>query len=377
MPHDMKVSSEILGGDAALAESTAWKARKKLDPRHIKALIDATDLFEAAMSGNRRAMLTFQEALSTSDFPILLGTIFGRELMATYQMLAQVWPMFATRSVVNDFRPKSIVDILGGRAVFEPVAELAEYPGRKVTEAGYSLKVGKFGARIPISWEDKINDDLDGLRDLPLRLAQGAADTEDWFATAQIATAAGPNTAFFKAANGNAPTALPLTVDNLIAAYTAVTSRKDNEGRPLSLSGFVLVVPPGLDATANNIMNATEIRVTEGNKTMITNNWLGGKFGSPVVNQWLTTIDVSAKAATTWYILPAPATLRPAVAVGFLRGHEAPDVRVKADTGQSLSGVPLSAEDGDFDSDGIQYRCRHIIGGTTMDPIGTYVSLGS
>ena len=60
-----------------------------------------------------------------------------------------------------------------------------------------------------------------------------------------------------------------------------------------------------------------------------------------------------------------------------LAGHEQPDLRVKADTGRAIGGGEISALEGSFDIDDIQYRGRHIVGNQTADPLFTYVSLGS
>lgn len=370
---------KILGGDTAIEEGdeTLKLARRK--SYSLPQLAEAAELFGRAVRGNKRAMLDLNEAMSTSDFPNLLGAVFGRELMATYEQLPKIWPAFATRTTVNDFRPKTLVDLLGGRSRLGLVPELTEYKAIKASEGIYTLSVAKYGERIPYSWEMGVNDDLDALRQLPGRMAQGAADTEDYLATAQLITTAGPNTNFFKAGNNNAPVTgagTALAAQSLSDGLTVIGTRRDSEGRPIAVSAYILMVPPALEVAANNIVNATEIRITSGANQTIVGNWLSGKV-KVVVNPWIPLIDVSGTAATTWYLLPAPTTNRPAVTLGFLRGHEVPDLRVKADTGNSLGGGSLDAKDGSFDVDDIQYRIRHVLGGTTLDPIATYAAKGA
>lgn len=370
---------EILGGDSAIEEGDKSLSLSRRKPYSLSQLAEAADLFGRAIKGNKRAMLDLNEAMSTSDFPNLLGAVFGRELMATYEQLPKIWPAFATRTTLNDFRPKTLVDLLGGRGRLSLVPELTEYKAIKATEGIYTLSVAKYGERVPYSWEMGVNDDLDALRQLPGRMAQGAADTEDYLATAQLVTTAGPNTNFFKAGNNNTPVTgagSALSATSLSDGLTVIGQRRDSEGRPIAVSAYILMVPPALEVAANNIVNATEIRLTSGTTTTIVGNWLSGKV-KVVVNPWIPLIDVSGTAATTWYLLPAPTTNRPAVTLGFLRGHEAPDLRVKADTGNSLGGGSLDAKDGSFDVDDIQYRIRHVLGGTTLDPIATYAAKGA
>jgi hypothetical protein len=379
------MSTEILTGDAAVAEAGAIAPRRRsANPQYLSQLAETATLVGRAFDGDRRAMLTIQESLTTSDFPKLFGDVLDRELLAQYEQLSPIWPQFARRTIVKDFRPKRWLDLLGGRGVLDPVKERAEYPARALTEGDYTLTVGKFGARLPLTWEDIVNDDLDAFRSAPERLAQAARDTEDRLATGLIAGATGPNTAFFNSAPATTSGAaaavgtVPLTTDNLAAALSTVSSRKDSDGRPIVINSAVLMVPPGLKVAANNILNATLIRFrnsngTVGGQDMEVGNWLSGEV-SVMVNPWLPVIDTSANSFRTWYVLPAPSIARPALTVGFLRGFETPDLRVKADTGMRVGGGNIPAEEGSFDADDIQYRIRHVTGGTTLDPIGAYAS---
>ena len=77
------------------------------------------------------------------------------------------------------------------------------------------------------------------------------------------------------------------------------------------------------------------------------------------------------------HAVPKPGSSRPALWVAKLAGHEQPDLRVKADTGQRVGGGQISALEGSFEIDDIQYRGRHIVGHQTGDPTFTYVSNGS
>lgn len=370
------MSTEILTGDAAVAEGAALSRRRRnTSPEYLAEVAKTAALVGRAFDGDRRAMLDISESLTTSDFPKLFGDVLDRELLAQYQQIEPVWPKFATRTVVKDFRPKHYLDLLGGRTALDLVKERGEYPARNLTEGDYTLSVAKYGARLPLTWEMLVNDDLDAFRTAPERLAQASRITEDKFATGLIATAAGP-AAFFTSFPGSALLTGKLTTDNLSAALTTVSTRKDSDGNPIMIDSVVLMVPPALEVTANTIVNAQLIRFKTTNQDMEVGNWLSGRV-TVVVNPWLPVIDVSANAATTWYLLPAPSIARPALTMGFLRGFETPDLRVKADTGQRVGGGTIPAEEGSFDTDDIQYRLRHVTGGTTLDPIAAVASNGT
>ncbi|MFC8732175.1 Mu-like prophage major head subunit gpT family protein [Luteimicrobium sp. NPDC057192] len=343
-------------------------------PRN-RRILEARRLFEAAMAGDLRARAEIQETLTTSDFPNLLGSSFQRELLTGYQAIQPVWQQFARRSTVRDFRKQTLVDILGGRAGLDKVKQATEYPARKLTEGKYDFQVDKYGARIPLTWEMLINDDLGAFEDLADRLATAARETEERLAVTPLFNAAktGLNTSFFTGVA--APGTAALTADSLEAALLNISTRKDSDGRPVVIQGGVLMVPPALEFTAKRILNASEIRTTTDNTTSIEPNLLAGSL-SLVVNPWLPVVAASDTLVNkTWFVLPNPSAARPALTVGFLRGHENPDLRVKADTGNSVGGGAISPEDGSFDDDTIQYRVRHVTGAAALINTAAYASV--
>lgn len=344
-----------------------------------RAIVEARRLWQRVLDGDLRARADVMETLTTSDFPVLLGNAYGRELLQEYTAAPAVWRQFATPTTVPNFKPKKFGELLGGRAGLDKVAQSTEYKARGLTEAEYSFQVGKYGNRIPLTWEMLVDDDLDAFRNLPNRLAIAARETEDRVAVEAFLNANknGLNTQFFKAANGNAPTNLPLTRENLENALSGISQRKDSEGRPILTSGRVLMVPSTLEIQARRILDALEVRRENSDgTTTVERNSLSGLV-TLVVNPWLTVINTGAAAATTWFVLPVPTSPRPAVVVGFLRGNEQPDLRVKADAGNRVGGGAVAPEEGSFDDDTIQYRVRHVTGSSPVVPTETYASTGT
>jgi hypothetical protein len=395
---------QILTGSAAegVAGESGWGPRRRLSEA---AIADAQRLMEGLFRGNRLATIRFQEALSSDDFRAAAFEILDREMMERYTDLPQTWSAYCRRTTVRDFKKKRLVDLMGGRSALDKVEELTEYPERKVSKALYYLSVAKYGGRFQISWESIVNDELGEIQQMPGDLAIAARDTESRLAAGLLTDGTGPNDAYFSTtawgrtydvatdswsggssnlittAAGFATNNPALTVDSLTDAITVVSSRRDPENRPIAVPGFVLVVPPALETRASQIINAIQIRATAtgvaGNgEQVIMNNWLANKV-KVVVDPWLPVLDSGANVNTTWYLLPDPSAARPALFLAFLRGHETPDLRVKADAGNSIGGGALPAEEGSFDVDDIQYRVRHVVGGTGTDMIATAVSNGS
>lgn len=391
--------TEILNGPAAeaVANETGWARPRRLTEAN---LLEAAQLMGRVFAGNRLATIQFQEALSSDDFRAAAFEILDREMMERYADLPQTWSDYCRRTTVRDFKKKRLVDLMGGRAALDAVPELTEYPERGVSKALYYMTVGKYGGRFQISWESIVNDELGEIQNMPEDLAAAARDTESRLAAGLLTDGNGPNDAYFGATAwgrtyaqatdtwsggssnlittgaGFSATNPPLTLDALTDALTVIGSRRDPENRPIMVKGYILVVPPALEVIANNIINALQIRVTVGGQQTIVNNWMAGKV-RVVVEPWLPVLDQSANQAKTWYVLPDPKASRPALFLAFLGGHETPDLRVKADAGNSIGGGALPAEEGSFDVDDIQYRVRHVVGGTGTDMIATAVSNGS
>lgn len=353
----------------------------KLTPKVAQESLAARKLFESAANGSHLAIARVQEAMTTSDFPIMLGVSYGRELRTEYQGITPVWQRFSARVENPDFRERALVDLFGGIAGLEVVPEATEYPSRSLEESEQKFKLRKRGAVFPLTWETFINDDLGAFRDLPNRLAVSARETEDIATVDALLNAGrtGLNTQFFKASTGNAPTSLPLTRQNVRDALAQIKARKVTGDRPLTFGTQkpVLLVPQALEEQALQAVAAVTIRRTETDGTVVEETNTLGSLVDVVVNPWLDVRNRGANAATTWFILPAPSAPRKALVTAFLRGHGNPDLRVKSDAGARPGGGLVSPEEGSFNDDTVSYRVRHVTDAATLDPTLTYASTGA
>lgn len=356
---------ELLGikpnGYAARMRETAW----------VKKVAALADLFEAVTHGDPYAVLQFKEAMTVSDFPILFGDNLYRTLAQRYAQASPVWRQWAAPKTNRDFRAAKIIDVYGAGATLDSVAEAAPYKQRSMDESSFSVTLGKFGAAIGLTWEMVVNDDLGALARAPQALASAAINTESKTAVSVLVDSSGP-----KSWLGTADTAA-LTSDNLQTAIETITDAKDDDGNPIVVDAPILLVPPALSQTAQNIVNTTQVRTTESSKErLVAGNGLG-VTPRVVVDPWLTTVNTSGKAKTTWFLLPPPDSARPSVYMTFLAGHETPDLRIKNDAGSSIGGGTVNPMEGSFDNDTIGYRVRHVVGGNEGFDDAVYVSEGS
>jgi hypothetical protein len=374
----------LFGGERSIRP--ARRARQS-NPRYVEALSEAVNLVERVQAGDRYAGLQFTEAMSTSDFSFLFADILDRQILARYQQMPVQWDRVARRGRVRDFRTVKRFTLDGGEATLSAVPQLTEYPMAALTDNGYSYSVQKYGRRIGLSWESIINDDLDAFTDIPDRLSNAARRSEERFVTALYAGASGPNGTFFASGNKNLVTGNPtLSITALQSAFTLLASQLDNDGAPIYIDGVTLVVPPALSVVAQNIMNATEIITAVGSggassdagrqDRLRTVNWMANRV-TLITNPWLPLISSTANGSTSWYLFADPNQGRPAMEIGFLVGHEVPDLFAKSPNATRIGGGPVAPEDGDFDVDGVDWKIRHVLGGTLMDPKMGVASNGS
>jgi hypothetical protein len=351
------------------------------DPKYKQSLAEATRLVEGVIKG-RIPSWRLQEAMTTSDFSILFGDIIDRQMLARYEHTPVMWQSVAKRSTVRDFRRVKRYTLDGGEATLSEVKQQGEYPAASLADGEYEYAVAKHGRRLPLSWETFINDDLDALSDIPTRLANAARFSEERFVTALFASSSGPNSTFFSSGHENIVTGNPaLSVSGLTTAFTVLASQTDTDNNPIYINAVVLMVPPALKVAAMNILNATELLSAAGggdgtgNDQLRVANWLRNLV-TLVDNPWLPIIDTTS-GNTGWYLFADPNVGRPALEVGFLRGHEQPELFQKTPNAVRVGGGTVDPLDGDFETDSVDHKVRHVFGGTLMDYRSAVASSGA
>lgn len=372
----------------------------RISPTAYKANLTAAIKFLHEVMVGRKSVNLLREVMTTDDFPQYFGDILDRTLLAKYQEWPSDWVSYAKRAVVNDFRDaKLMLPMYGVDGVLDEVAEVAPYPDANLNEQAPILwRVKKFGRRVPFSWESMVNDDLGQLTDIPERLARAARRTENDLVARLFVGASGPNTTMYNAGNaniinttngslnGNNP---PLSINGLQSAYSVLSRMTDETGQPIFRDVLTLVVPPALEVTARNIINATEIfdssllgggqpdnGSTSGERVLRVQNWMRNRLNL-VVDPQIPLISTAANGHTSWFLFASPSTSREAIRIGFLRGHETPEIWMKSPNAVRVGGGAVSPMSGDFDTDSVEYRVRHVTGVTAVDPKATVMSNGS
>lgn len=335
--------------------------------------------------GNRRGMTSnkrrylMKEAEGTTDFPILFGTVLERTLRAKYALVNQDWRKITKVGTQNDFRNSWDMALYGNRQTLPVVKERGEYKDGQLGDGKFVIALQKFGRKFSLSWEAVINDDLGAFSDIAQDLSLAAGNSEAKYATQLYSGSAGPNTTLFQTAaahpiDGQQFTnlgSLPLTGDNIAKTVTLMKSQKDYDGNPILFNRFILVTPvnkeyAALQALSTNLLIATALGSTSAAATQTSENVIAKYPITVVTNPWLDILGGST-ATTAWYLFGDPSD-GDAIKLNFLRGHENPEIVQKMTDKISLGGAPISPLEGDFDSDSVIWRVRHVFGGVQTDP---------
>jgi hypothetical protein len=354
--------------------------------RHMKvderAVARAVDLLEnSAGHPMHRHEYLLKEAITTSDFPYLLGVIMDREIMAKYRASVAQWRDWVKVSTVKDFNTVYRHKVYGQRGILPLVPEKGEYKPRKPGEARYSFSILKYGEQFDISWEAQVNDFLQAFQDVPEQMAQSAIMTENYNVTSLYASAAGPDTGLYGATitdvDGQAITnlgTLNLTIANLETTLNLLATQTDPNGNPIVNRAKYLVVPPALELTGLAILNSTSVlyAATAATAVPLTSANVVAQYGLQLrVDPFLPIIDTSANRNRTWYLFADPA-IAPALEFSFLRNNESPEICMKSSDKVLSGGGPMSPFSGDFATDNVMYRVKHSMGGGRLDPRYTY-----
>ena len=346
-----------------------------------QALVETINLLTNARGlPAHRHVYELREALTTSDFPYLFGDVLDRQVLAQYKATDSTWKNYVKTSTVPRLYPQIggyRFAITGGDQRLALVAEKGEYLASDRDETRYTLYVYKYGRQFDISWEAMINDDLDALKDTPMRFAKAAIRTEQYTVINQYADDDGTHAAgnlYDKATAGeiNGSVAL-LTIANLEAGVEAMAGWVDAGGSPIMNRPKYLVVPPALEMTARQILTSASKVWSDnaaGPAAYPTNNVIAQMGLQLIVEPWLPVCDAS-NGDTAWYLFSDPNDIA-ALEAGYLSGHERPEICMKASDKVTVGGGALNPMSGDFATDNVFYRVRHCFGIVELDWRATY-----
>jgi len=292
-----------------------------------------------------------QRALTTTDYPILLGNVMRTRLRALYDLYPQTWKMISTQDNVVDFKEKTAMQF-GGTVAFDEIKEMGEYKNAKLVEAKETWKIKTYGKKIGISRQAIINDELGGFNRVAVILARAAANLEAdtvWnmlLANSGLGVVMADTKKVFDSAHSNvAGSAAALSETTLSAGRLAMRKQKGlDASEQLYLTPQYLIIPPDLELTAQKLLTAVLAAQTS-NVNVFANSL------KPIVEPRIT--------STTAFMLCT--TQIEGIVYSYLEGEQ---------------GLYTETRYG-FDVDGVETKARLDFGAGILDYRGFYRNAGA
>lgn len=297
-----------------------------------------------ALSGRRTGSLSRRPgppevklALTTSDYPNLLGNVASKILLPQYEGAQPTYRKLARREDLPDFKTASILKV-GDFPVPLQVAEAGEIKLGSFSESKDTFALATYGRRLLFSLQAIVNDDLSAfarvLTDYAIRL--GDLENQLWFTLLLSGGGAGPTLgdtgALFNAtavttAGGHA---------NLTASGTAISVDALGVGRAMmqkqvSLDGLKINIEPRYVLTSPDKRTLAEQYVAQLAPAAPAN-------ANPFSGRLEPLSDANLSSANPWYLFADP-TRAPVSVYGYLEGQAGPQVATRQ--GFEVLGVEM------------------------------------
>jgi hypothetical protein len=306
-----------------------------------------------------------KRALSTGDFPIILSNLAGKTLAASYAAAPKTFEAFTRSMNISDFKPRYII-----RKGLAPQLQLknenGEYNYGNFAESKEQIFLKTYGIAVRMTREMLVNDDLDAFVGLTAEFGQSAATLESDIVYGLLLSnpqLMEDNTAVFAAGHNNLSTgaASALSATSLSAAKVKMSKQKDLDGdTTLNLSPNVLVIPPELEMTAEQLMTSITPNVSGEVVPKFIPSLVPvseARLSNGISKQKQIGVNVSG-SATAWYMMSKQVD---SIVTAYMDGQ---------------SGV-YTEEELDFDTDGVKIKARHDFGAAWGDYRGSHKSNGA
>lgn len=296
-------------------------------------------------------------AFSTNTIPGILSNVANKISMEAYRAVPSVARVIARKLSANDFKTHTGYRLTGD-ATFDEVGNGGEIKHGSLGESSFTYRVATFARMFGLTRQDIINDDLGKFEEVPRLLGRGSATKlESLFWTLVLANTGN----FFHDDNNNYVDGAgsALAIAGLTAAVEALRKLVDTNGDPISITPKYLVVPPELEAVADQLFASTNL-IYGGDTAVPDSNPFKGKY-QPQVSAYLSNANYSGYSTTAWYLFGDPGDVA-AFGIAYLDGQENPTIE---------------QADADFNTLGIQFRGYHDFGVTQIDAAGAIKAKGT
>lgn len=286
---------------------------------------------------------------STSDFGNILLDVSNKSLLQGWDEAAETFEQWTKKGHLSDFKTAHRVG-LGGFPSLRQVREGAEYKYITTSDKGETIALATYGEIFSITRQAIINDDLNQLVDVPMKMGRAAKATigDLVYDILTKNPKLSDGKALFHADHKNLSSGA-ISVASIDDARKLMRLQKEGE-RALNIRPAYMLVPVSLETLANQTIKSASVKGADINSGI--NNPIQN-FAEVIAEPRLDDADVNA-----WYLAAAKGT--DTIEVAYLNGVDAPYI---------------DQQDG-FNTDGIATKVRIDAGVAPLDHRGMVKSTG-
>lgn len=288
---------------------------------------------------------------TTSDFGNILLDVANKSLLQGWEESQETFEAWTKKGQLSDFKTAHRVG-LGGFPSLRKVREGAEYKYVTTTDNSETIALATYGEIFSITRQAIINDDLNQLTDVPMKMGRAAKATIGDLVYAVLTgnPKLSDGKALFSSDHKNLATGA-IDVTNLDAGRQLMRVQKEpTTGRTLNIRPAFLLVPTALETVANQTIKSASVKGADVNAGII----------NPIQN-FATVIGeprLDDNSTKSWYL--AAAQGMDTIEVAYLNGVE----------------LPYIDQQEGFSSDGIATKVRIDAGVAPLDYRGLVKSSG-
>lgn len=352
-------------------------------------------------SERRMAQFRLAEAVASGEFPTQILPAVRRTLQARFDRTPRVHGQFTTRKTVQAINVEEEVNVysFGDQSNLEDLNTAGDgfvkgglptllprqpYPQIGLTATGKKIKARKMGEAFGLDWEAIVRQrgtNVNLIRESFEAFGEHAANQEEIDVARLLVKASGFAVASGEGLNGaTAISGNPDLYDPEDIAVALGTLLNTNvEGQLPNYDRFVILT---------TVANAPLIQRAVGARRFVRNP------GATTGYSWEETVDFGAQIdvigwkwlTAIWpamgkgaIILPvASDTELPVLTSNYLEGYETPSLWIKDSNARNIGGGEVNPEvDGDFDSDAIVTKVRHVHGANSLWNAGIGYTTGA
>lgn len=288
---------------------------------------------------------------TTSDFGNILLDVANKSLLQGWEESQETFEAWTKKGQLSDFKTAHRVG-LGGFPSLRKVREGAEYKYVTTTDNSETIALATYGEIFSITRQAIINDDLNQLTDVPMKMGRAAKATIGDLVYAVLTSnpKLSDGKALFSSDHKNLATGA-IDVTNLDAGRQLMRVQKEpTTSRTLNIRPAFLLVPTALETVANQTIKSASVKGADVNAGII----------NPIQN-FATVIGeprLDDNSAKSWYL--AAAQGMDTIEVAYLNGVE----------------LPYIDQQEGFNTDGIATKVRIDAGVAPLDYRGLVKSSG-